>query len=219
MPEETWDEATFQGYYSVRDSRRGSPTQGQYFTYGREYATLAQTPESDGIEFYDTRWSRIVSAFGVQPADRVLVVGAGFGFLIEAAKDAGFANVWGIDNSPYVAANRGAETRGDVVLVEDDVRGGGRIKAALRQATGDDVFDWVITEDVVACYSDADVVAFAPHLERLLAGSDPARVVHVTTVTRPESPPRPAGLTWHTLAEWAALVPAHSWMSTSGEVP
>ena len=116
----------------------------------------------------------------------MLIVGAGFGWGVEAAHDAGYPNVWGIDSSPYVEANKGTEARGDVVLVSDDIRGGGRVRAALRSATGDDVFRWVITEDVVSCYPDSELTQMLPLLETLLETGAPAgNIIHLVTMGEP----------------------------------
>lgn len=213
MPVTIWDEAAFNQFYRLYDLSTGQIVPG----YSRRIL-VDQYHESGRQTMFDRRRDALISNFGIQPSDRVLIVGAAFGFLIEAFRDSGYLNVWGIDNSPYVSAQKGIEMRGDVVVVEDDVRGGGRVKAAFRSATGDDVFTWVITDDVATCYADADVVQLAPVLETLLENGLPAsNVVHVVSVGGPDVI-MDSAITNHTLEEWKTLVPAHSWMSVRGEV-
>lgn len=182
-----------------------SPTRlGEVVTYGRDYYNQVGSP-------FPQRWSNLVRDLGIVPADRVLVAGCGFGFLIEAAHDAGFANVWGVDSSPFVETRQGTETRGDVTLVADDIRGGGRVRAALRQATGDDEFAWVISEDVLTSYDPAteptEIDGLLNAAETVLApGVDASHCVHMVSI--PVRPP----FTNLTLSEWVAVRPTHTWI-------
>lgn len=220
MAEPTWDLSTFSRYYVAWDRRPGSPTNGQGFTYGREWAKLAAVSESPGIEFYDARWAMIASQFGISTTtDRILIVGCGLGFLIEAAKAAGFPNTYGLDNSAYLEG-----LTGDIdpasIIVWADIRGGGSVRAQLRNQTGDDEFQWIITEDVVACYDDADILGLVGAAEAVLApGTPTSHIIHCTTVGDAAQHPGEPNLNWKSIDAWAALVPTHSWISTLGEVP
>lgn len=220
MPIPEWTATQFAQYYIVKDRNPSSPTAGQIFGYGRKFAQLAQNPQTDGIEFFDTRWAKLLTAMpGIQTTDRVLIVGAAFGFTIEAAHAAGYPNVYGIDYSAHVDDNRSEMAEG-VVVVAADIRGGGAVMNALHQATGDDRFDWVITEDMASCYSDADIQAFGPILENTLLGSDSSRIIHYTTAipTGGAANPRYPDMNWKTIEDFAALLPAHTWIANHGHV-
>src|SRR5215207_658737 len=79
-------------------------------TFARTYGDL--TGSGLGSTFAgDAAWwrryyeQRIVPIFGgITGAQRILVVGCGLGKLVEAVQATGFANIWGIDRSPYVAS-------------------------------------------------------------------------------------------------------------------
>lgn len=217
-----WDaEADWTQFYRVRVRTEGHPLYGQTVTYGREWAAVCEEPGRAGLTRFERRRDHLV-ALGIVPSDRVLVVGSGFGFLVDAFHDAGYANVWGLDSSSHVDANR-TEIRGDTVVVSDDIRGGGRMRAALRSATGDDEFDWIVTESVVESYDDADVQVLCNVCEGGLTGTDRSRIVHLvmdvlTDVDTGEArEPRDRWIdpafNQKTLAEWNALRPDHTWMS------
>lgn len=220
MAVDNWTDAEWRHFYKIRDGRPGSPTLGQRLQgYGREYYRILNYSDTDHLKSFRRRWANLIASFpGIQPNDRVLVVGAAFGFLIEAAKEAGYPNVWGLDNSPDVEARKGVEAAPGIIIVNADVRGiGGQVRNTLRQLTGDDQFDWVITEDMASCYSDAEVQSMAPLLENLLfAGRPASNVIHVTSCLREGETRSDLLLTWHTLAEWRALVPSHSWADSEG---
>ena len=202
-----WDNATlWTALYRNQDN------DGTFIGYGRRYAEIQDGNRSNTeLGVFIARWQALVNEFGILTTDRILIAGCAYGFLIEIANDAGFANVWGIDNSTHIANNRGVESRGDVLFVEDDIRGGGRVKAALRSLTGDDIFDWVISEDVVPGYS---VIELPPLLDAAEAVLDPGKldsnIVHLMTILVPGKS-GDSSQTWLTLAEWNAVRPAHSW--------
>lgn len=227
MAVDVWNEAQWNQFYRVRKKHGGAvnePDGGWVFGYGKNYLT-AGDPTRDHLTRFRQRWSALVSAFGIQPTDRVLVVGCAFGYLMDAANDAGHSLIWGIDNSPYVASAKGVESSGNQVIVEADIRGLG-LRNTFRQLTGDDEFHWVVTEDVIACYPTDDseganqnVLNLAPLLETLLYNGLPTtRVIHITSVAMEPGVGGDSAFTWLTLAEWKALIPTHSFMSTGLEV-
>lgn len=229
MTVDNWTQATWEAFYRVRKKHGGAvhePDGGWVFGYGKNYLT-AGDPGRDHLMRFRDRWSALVSNFGIQPTERVLVVGCAFGYLMDAANDAGHSLIWGIDNSPYVASAKGIEASGNQVIVENDIRGlGGQMRQVFRNLTGDDVFDWVITEDVVACYrvddsegANQNVLNLAPLLETLLPpGVSASHIIHITSVALESGVGGDSAFTWLTLAEWKALIPTHSFMSTGLEV-
>lgn len=204
-----WDDATFQSAYRLPVWVEGHPKYGQTITYGRDYAELFYMPHQPGLTYYEDRWTRLTSQWDWDLNSRILVVGCGFGFLIEVAHDAGYTNIWGLDNSHYISSKRGVEARGDVLMVDDDIRGEGRIKTALRTLTGDDTFGVIITEDVLTSYDIAEMPPIFAACEAGLATGNPAsNIIHMVSEGPINQP-----FTSLTLEEWQALAPTHSWIA------
>jgi len=218
MPVETWTQTEFDRFYRTRITDPAHPQRGVWFHYsriglGRGFGDF----RTDELELFKWRWARLTRLHGIARGDRVLVVGCAFGFLIEAAKAAGFQNVYGIDSSAWIASMMPTEADPESVVVARDFRHA-RAPDELISATGSRNFVWVVTEDVVSCYDDVDVVAMAPVLEGFLDSRDVSRVVHMTTIGEPGS--GDPDINWKaTIDEWAALLPAHSWMTPQGAVP
>jgi SAM-dependent methyltransferase len=192
---------------------RNQDDDGTFIGYGRRYAEIQDGNRSNtNLGAFEARWANLVSTFGILTTDRVLIAGCAYGFLIEVANDAGYNLVWGIDSSSHIASNRAIESRGDVLFVEDDIRGGGRVRAALRSLTGDDIFDWIISEDVVPGYTVAELPPLLDAAEAVLAPGKPdSNIVHLITILVPGKS-GDSSQTWLTLAEWNAVRPAHSWV-------
>lgn len=123
---------------------------------------------------------------------RVLVVGCGFGFLLEPLLDAG-VDVVGCEPGPFFwePVNVGEWRR--------DVRE--RVSAVpVEEVAG--VFDWVVDED--AAPAADDVAGFLAVLGRL------GRVVHFVTAGEPGG--RDSSHTWLPLDEWRRLAPGDVWL-------
>lgn len=194
-------------------------------------------------------------AFGLTNADRILVVGAGFGGLKDAlVDDLGWdeANIVSLDTSPYIAATKGNDAdveldldlpgdltvedraavharhgrgagvkRAKRAIVDHDVtRGNGR--AALRSLIGNARYEWAITESVLESLDDAEAVTVSDAMHSI------ADNVGHLVVPRDDSKPaflrsdgswggsQPA-LNWHSLDEWAALLPLDTLVSPRRE--
>lgn len=197
MPLVDWSDGTaWHAYYQGSDGTTG---------YG-------QRLNRDAI--FGRRFRALTANFPIQPADRILVVGCAFGYLIERFHDNGYPNCWGIDSSADIAARRGTEARGSVLWVKDTMSGVGRVKNALRALTGDDVFDWVITEELLESYTDAEITTLLNVCEGALTpGTPQSHIIHI--VAAAASYPVPSWQwfpgNWKTLADWNAMRPAHSW--------
>lgn len=148
----------------------------------------------------------------VQSAD-VIVVGCGFGWLVEQAIDNGVAAAVGIDSSPFIQANKATESRGDVVILDATVgvTADNTIKSMLQAAGFKRTADLVIDEDAASSHSDAELQAFFDGCESLVSGNRPARVVHLVTPVSERGGNDPI-INWKTMAEWKALRPAHTWI-------
>jgi len=210
MAVDNWTQTEWETFYRTRDIRKGSPTYGQYILgYGKEMFLAGGAP--DHLVGFRARWAAITSNLPIQTTDTVLVVGCAFGYLIEAAQEAGYPNVYGLDSSPYVTSLKDVEASNNVIIVPDDIRGG-QVQNTLRQATGHRTFDWLITEDVVACYSTAEVQALQGAAENLLSnGRDGSNILHITSIMR--QIPGDSAFTWLTLEGWAQVIPSHNWLA------
>lgn len=151
-------------------------------------------------------------ALGIQPADRILCVGGGFGFLIERFHAAGYPNCWGIENSSWINTNRRANIDDSVLWVEDDFTGGGRIRNALRQMSGDDTFTWVIDEGMLVTLREQEMAPYFSSAESVLATDRPlTSIVHLVWLGPFNAVPSTA-VTIKPLDEWKALSPQHTFM-------
>lgn len=191
---------------------------GEVVTYGNDYFAMVYNLGL-GETIFTQRWVKLKESFPtMSPSHRFLVVGCATGKLNEAMKDDGYPFVYGLEKSQWLLNNRGTEIRGDIVIVADDIQGGGRVAAALRQVTKDDgvpiadgKFHWVITEDVVTSYQNAELPALLNAAETVLETGIPfSQIIHMVTeapITRNDL------FNSQTLEAWNALRPAHSWVS------
>ena len=211
MPRVTYDnEADWLKVYKIRIRDASHPQHQQKIGYSRLAMARMTGPYDDDLTEFNNRVVGLTSNFSIQTTDRILVGGCGLGFLIEAFKDAGYTECFGIDNSSHVASKRGVETRGDIVFVEDDIKGGGgRIKAAFRRDTGDDIFQWVISESVLESYEDAELGQLLDAAESVLDPTKPhSNIIHMVLTIESQVDPM---FNQKTLAEWKAVRSTHSW--------
>jgi SAM-dependent methyltransferase len=151
---------------------------------------------------------------GMTSQQRILIAGCGFGFLVERFHVAGFPNVWGVDQSAHIAANKATHVDGSVLMVADDIRGGARVRNALRTLTGANTFDWIVTESVLESYDDAELPALLNAAESVLANGRPlSSIVHI--VYEPPFNEAPNVFNEKTLEQWNTLRPSHTWMSVN----
>jgi len=210
MPRKLWNtQADWDAAYMIRIRDPSHPNHRQKFGYGRLAMARSKGPYDDNMTEFIDRVAKLTELFPIVATDRILIPGCGLGYIIEEFKNAGFLNCWGIDNSAHAAAKRGVEASGDTIFVEDDIRGGGRIKAALRRETGDDIFQWVISESVMESYEDNEMDQLLDAAEAVI---DPAKsltnIVHMV-LAMPLVDPM---FNQKTIAEWKAIRSTHSWV-------
>lgn len=214
MPRIDWSQA------SAWDTYYGATVNGQRVSYGRDWAYMEAdgfTPEQSGTA--QRRDFLIANAMpGLTQADRILIGGCGFGYLIDRFHAAGYPNVWGIDNSTHIENNKNAQAVGDTVWVNDTFTGGGRLLNKLRQLTGDDTFDWIITESVLESYNDNEIAPLLNACETVLASGRPlSAIIHYVFVP-PFSPAAQGVFNEKTIDQWNAVRPSHTWVSDTGQV-
>ena len=223
MPRKTWNtqaDWNARGHgYTCRIRDPAHPQFGQRIGYSRLFAQRVNGPYDDALTEYDQRMRNLVKLFAIARTDRLLIVGCGFGFLIDAFKDAGFTNVWGVDDSTDIDTRSATETRGGTLFIRDSIKGGG-LSTSLTTTTGSASFAWVIEESVIESYEDSEMDALLNAAERFLGGGRPlSSIIHIVmTVTDTSKPNRSLHPIYNqkTLKEWRAIRPDHSWLSSPG---
>ena len=195
-----WTDTVYQTLYRAYREDGTGP-----ISYGREFAQSFWREQVSGLFGRKAGW---IIGRGISTSAPVVVVGAGFGFLCEALKDAGISNVVGIDFAPYIQSRLSTEKRLDISVISATV-GIDNVNSLLQQAGFPRTYDWVIDEDAASSHSNAELPAFHSGCETLLKGNQKVRILHLVT-------PGPGGdtsLNWKTLAEWKATAPTHTWMN------
>jgi hypothetical protein len=197
-------------YTKNKTVTNGVITVGDVVTYGREFW--------GDFSVFNTRkdW---LTGYGLDNNAAVLVIGCGFGYLLEYLIDAGIDDVWGIDpGSFYWDVTQDTEWRSDVKpKIVNDWVGSGTEKASLNAAGvgGAARFTFVVDEDAAPMHSDAELPVFIAGCEARLQGNARGRIIHlVTTGTVGDS-----SVNWKSLADWKAVAPDHTWVDIgTGEV-
>jgi len=241
MPVGNWNLARMFGTYWLpidhgEEPVRSHPLWGQVVNYGRTRANLLQAPWGD-ITWYRNFWNLVASAGGIQPSDTIVFLGAGFGYLAEAALDAGWASVQTVDDSNWIDAHKdelGWRWNGSA-WVQDQKNMSDAVQAvwhkaaltsnpvALRNALGGRR-DWVITDSMLSSLvSSADPFYTAgeedgTELDTAFAGCDglvqpTGTVLHLVTLNA-----KPPFHRRDSVASWKALHPAHAF-AVNGPFP
>jgi hypothetical protein len=175
---------------------------GEVISYGREFIDL-QWPG-----MFEARWANLVRDFLIQSFDTVLVVGCGCGYLIKAAHDAGFPNVWGVENCTAMMTD--VPDGVEIAQVDFTQSGVGQAKQIIKNVTGQATFSFVISEDFAPGFTDQEVVVGSNVEAGWLTNNLPqANVINMVT----EAPISDTRWNSKTLEEWKALVPNQSWVS------
>jgi len=218
MPNFADDVTTLALYHFLESAQTvNGVTQNEvWVTYGRDYYfnNLAASP-------FEKRAQDMVGGGFLNNAS-MLVVGCGFGFLIERLIAAGIdlTNIWGIDPGPFYW-DPARDSEWDPTIkprVANDWLGSGTEVASLQALpgiTGQARFTFIIDEDAATMHSDAELPAFIAACEARLQGNAKGRIWHlVSTGTTGDT-----SVNWKSLADWKAVAPDHNWMDIgTGEV-
>lgn len=211
MPKILFDtQAEYDGVYRIRMRDPAHPKFGQKLSYTREAMARSKGPYDDNMTAYIERFTNLTALFPLGLTDRIIFAGCGLGFTIEQFIDGGFTNIWGLDNSTYIDAVKGAEARGDVTIINQQWKTSGQLSAKLTIATGSNQFKWIITESVLESYDDGaemDEILDVSELG-LEAGEPLSNIIHMVY----PSPGVGLQFNLHTLAEWKAIRPAHTFV-------
>jgi hypothetical protein len=205
------------------------PLWGQVVTYGRDRAKVMDEPGADDITWHRKYWSSLTGLVTIPTDAHILFVGAGFGFLAEAAIDAGWLSVACCDTSAWIQAHKTdlAWRRQGEGWVQDQpnareeildrsVENPAQLKNALKSIFGNGTGepDWLITESVLSSLTDptdpfydegeGDADDLTPFLDNCDAVVAPGgTVLHIV------APTVRAPFNQKTLAEWKLVRPAH----------
>lgn len=150
---------------------------------------------------YEYRSRTLTGRLNAAKAASILIVGCGFGWVVEALTAAGFTNVWGTDVSAYIqsakAAQSGVPAR---VLPHDANTAAGR--KAIQTDTGNRTWLYIITEDVLPALTDSEATGLATALRGMLAPT--GVLTHVLTPAGPGI--ADARMNWKTVEQWRALL-------------
>lgn len=192
-----YDETMYQALYNV-----GAPD-GARIHYTRELYDLNQSWVARRLDMLPA---------GLITSANVLVVGCGFGWLMEHLLDAGAASVTGVDPSPYVQANKADHSRADVAprIVSATV-GVDNVSSVLQAVGFARTYSVVIDDDAASSNSDVELTAFLNGCESLLQGNQKSRIIHLVTPQQFGSVQSPF-LNWKPMADWKALRSTHTWV-------
>jgi hypothetical protein len=140
----------------------------------------------------------LMAALGIVPGVRFALIGSGFGFLGEMLAALGYGPIANVETSPWVHTNKPLNATVEILNQDFRVTNG---KRAIRQFLGlgnNTKVPWIITEDMLSCFTDSEILQFLPHLRDL--GTN---VAHLVSLGTGAVDPR---LNWKTLAGYKALV-------------
>lgn len=211
---ETW---AAQYRWKVRTNNHPSVANGTQLGYGRVFAELFYMPHDPSqLDFYIQRVSAILGNTPLTPGKSALVVGCGFGYLIEVLIDLGGNQIWGTDTSTWIHSNKAnnaygttPEMRLDVQSVVAninilDVDAADQFKTFGVPGTGK--FNWIITEQVISGFAtDNDINAFLAACDVLQTGQ--GGIVHLVTPGA-----NPTDYNSKSLAAWATYNTSHYWI-------
>jgi hypothetical protein len=191
--------------------------------------------------YCQTRAAKLVELFGWPTSTPILIVGAGYAWTAEILETVyGYTNIVTTDTSPYVQSTQDSSEEADIdaaiaAVGLDPASGEGLSKKGTLHSAGnrrrhsrkveDEQLDnngsrnrirnilgsveVAISEEVVSILDDAEVIAVADWIEKVDPGLD---AIHLTTELLPTGTQDPS-FNWKLLADWKALVPAHTWVS------
>lgn len=183
-------EATWQSLY-----RFPHPTQGWGTVVGYDALVKDQILGGDHWLLLSALQSK-----GMAKGQKIVLVGAGYGWVAAEWAAQGWGPIIAIDTSTYIQARKAQNATVEVYNYDINTnKGRNDVKAALG-VTGNNKVDWGITEDVLPMLSDAECSQLSTFAHNICTN-----VAHWTSVADPGNF---APLNWKTLAAWKALLPS-----------
>jgi hypothetical protein len=139
-----------------------------------------------------------LEARGMLPTHKIALIGGGYGWVAEEWIAAGYQSLIVCDTSSYIQSNKAQHAVVTIHAEGADSNGSrGNIRQLLGNARNSPI-DWAVTEDVLPCFTDAEIGSYAPQLRQLARN-----VAHWVT---PKSPGNYMTMNWKTVEEWKALL-------------
>jgi len=186
---------------------------GSVITYGDDRTWSGDNAQNE-VWVRANALKTFILANGGALANRILIAGAGMGFLIETMKLVGFTNTFGIDASPWCQQQKATVNNGVVLVNADFTSAVNALKNTFNTATGGRDFNWIISESVLESYDNGDITAITNNVTQLLANGMPnSHVIHLVY-----TPPfnQPGLFNEKTMAQWKAMAPTQTWMNAEG---
>lgn len=182
------------------------PGFGEQLDYldGRKYALQLSNDGKPGLAYYRMRLEKILDAIDL--GGRILIVGCGFGWLLEVMVDAGY-DVTGTDTSTLIQSLKSdpeTDVRPDIqrLILDVDI---------TKDASDLGLFDVVITEHLLEDWPLDDISTILDACESLLA--DGGEVLHL--ITDHQKGQRTVIINKLSLDEWVSFQPMHFWLEDS----
>lgn len=157
----------------------------------------------DDYPLFSERAVNLISALSLAEGTTILVAGCAFGYLVEELNKREMI-AYGFDNSRYIQQKKRLES---TIAVHDIDLGSRNFVSEVRRKTKINRFDYIITEDVLTSFADAEL---DPLLDNCNLIAD--NVVHIVAQ---EAFPE---FNVKTLTQWRAIRPSHTWLSFKGTV-
>ena len=228
MPD--WNlQTTWESAYRIRGGQPNEIGFGEILSYldGRKFAVQTANDGLPGLSYYRQTMAKMGTAPNFTPSSNALIVGCGFGWLVEALTDAGGNEVWGTDTSTIIRGlltDPGIDVRADILprILNIDVMDPNATSLFKTAGAGNNKgqFRWVVTELVMESFDPindaAGFNAFCDSLD-VLKQSGKSNVLHIVAQELDsggeDDPHDPSlNMTWLTLEEWASHRPGHLWL-------
>lgn len=162
---------------------------------------------------------KYVDLLEITDGQSVVIFGGGYGWTVEAFnEDYPNIKVVNIENSTYINSTKDADT----IILNEDMNSSKSIDA-IKIELGANTIDWIITEDVLPCISDVDILSLLVKLDTIasnvchkISTRDDPKLVPLSNDDYPaygiELNPGSfgkcleAGLNWKTATEWIQLL-------------
>lgn len=218
------DPQVWEGAYRWPGGIPGIPGYNQILSYldGRTYVEQLAQDGQGGLAHYRHRLTKL-GAGGFNRAADTLIIGAGFGWLLELIIDLGSLNVWGCDNStliqsllsdPQVGVRPDVQTK--ILSVDFTAPDAADQFLALAAGNNKGQFRNVVTEHLLEDWPTADLTNALDACEALMS-SGQSNVYHLVTAQDKVQSDPVYMANRLTLAEWAALRPSHFWIDEASE--
>src|SRR3989344_51243 len=145
---------------------------------------------------------------------KLLIVGCGYGYLVDLALQAGY-DAWGCDISPWAVARaqRVLPAASAARVLLGDATSSTSL-AAVKTAAGlkdDQKFAVLMTEDMLGCLTDGEIALALPALRAICS----SKLLHLATPLDP-SAEQDSRLNWKTGLEWKELVAPDVFVNQNG---